>query len=115
MCLFVVRVDYSSTPHLVSKTSSSVTVSWPKSDKVTTGLESYYQYAVEATTGGQYVMREFVPYETGQNDPTATVTGLMHNTAYEIRVKICARRNGQVLNGSIGGSITEKTQCTGEL
>ncbi|KAK2156855.1 hypothetical protein NP493_1931g00000 [Ridgeia piscesae] len=108
----IVRVDYSSTPQLVSKTSSSVTVSWTKSDQVTAGLESYYQYAVEATTSGQYIMREFVPYETGRNDPTATVTGLMHNTAYEIRVKICARRNGQILNGSTGESITLKTQCT---
>ena len=112
MCLFVVRVDYSPTPQLVSKTSSSVTVSWPKSDQVTTGLESYYQYVVEATTGGQYIMREFVPYETGQNN--ATVNGLIHNTDYEIRVKICARLNGQLLNGSTGGSITVKTECTGE-
>ena len=114
MCLFVVRVDYSPTPQLVSKTSSSVTLSWPKSDQVTTGLDSYYQYVVEATTGGQYIMREFVPYETEQNDPNATVTGLIHNTEYEIRVKICARLNSQLLNGSTGGSITVKTECKGE-
>jgi len=68
----------------VTKTSYSVKVSWPKSDEVTAGLESYYQYVVEATASGQDPVQVTRQLESGQSDLTAVLVGLRHNSEYEI-------------------------------
>ncbi|KAI0221675.1 Receptor-type tyrosine-protein phosphatase T [Lamellibrachia satsuma] len=109
-----VRVHYKSSYHVVSLsvTSSSVTVSWPKSDQVTAGLESYYRYVVEATVSGQDPKQEIIQFETGQGDQTAVISDLTHNTEYKITVRICARHNSERLNGSAGYPLTVKTKCT---
>ena len=92
----------------MSETSSSVTVSWPKSDQVTTGLESYYRYVVEATTSGQQPVDVVKQLES---DPTAVITGLQHNREYEIRVRVTDER--QTVKGAAGGPLKVKTKCTG--
>ncbi|KAI0209895.1 hypothetical protein LSAT2_005329, partial [Lamellibrachia satsuma] len=110
----IIRVDYKSSYHVVSLsvTSSSVNVSWPKSDQVTAGLESYYKYVVEATASGQDPKQEITQFEPGQGDQTAVITDLTHNTEYKITVRICARHNSERLNGSAGYPLTVKTKCT---
>ena len=92
----------------MSETSSSVTVRWPKSDQVTTGLESYYRYVVEATTGGQDPVEVVKQLES---DLTAVIPGLQHNREYEIRVRVTDER--QTLKGTAGGPLKVKTKCTG--
>ena len=116
MYFFVARVDYKSSYQVVSLsvTNSSVYVSWPKSDQVTAGLESYYRYVVEATASGQDPKQEITQFETGQGDQTAVISDLTHNTEYKITVRICARHNSERLNGSAGYPLTVKTKCTGE-
>ena len=75
---------------------------------MTTGLESYYQYVVEATTSGQDPVEVVKQLES---DPTAVITGLQHNREYEIRVRVTDER--QTLKGAAGGPLKVKTECTG--
>ncbi|KAI0210807.1 hypothetical protein LSAT2_004413 [Lamellibrachia satsuma] len=104
------RVDYSSTPENVSASSSSVSVSWSQSGRVPPGLESYYQYVVEATDGQstKEVTRQFV---AGQSDQTADINDLMHNTNYNIKVRIDAEHNTQKRKGYAGDILRVKTKC----
>ena len=85
-----------------------MTVSWPKSDQVTTGLESYYQYVVEATTSGQDPVEVVKQLES---DLTAVIRGLQHNREYEIRVRVTDKT--QTLKGAAGGPLKVKTKCAG--
>ena len=96
----------------MKKTSSSVTVSWPKSNQVTTALESYYRYVVQAAASGQATKNVTKQFETGQGDQSAVLVGLRHNTDYEIRVRISD--STQTLGGSPGGTLHVKTKCKGK-
>ena len=108
--LFTVRVDYHSTPTRLSVTSSSVSVSWPQSEAVPRGLESYYQYVVEAADGHdtKEVTRPFI---AGQASQTADITGLKHNTKYQIKVRIDATYKKETKRGYAGPSLAVKTAC----
>ena len=108
--VFKVTVDYTSTPSRQSLTSSSVSVSWPQSGDVPRGLESYYQYVVEAADGHdtKEVTRPFI---AGQASQTADITGLKHNTNYHIKVRIDATHNKETKGGNAGPSLAVKTAC----
>ena len=75
---------------------------------MTTGLESYYQYVVEATTGGQDPVDVVKQLES---DLTAVIPGLQHNREYEIRVRVTDKR--QTVKGAAGGTLKVKTKCAG--
>ena len=92
-------------------TSSSVTVSWPQSGGVPRGLESYYQYVVEAADGRDIKM-ETRPFIAGQATQTANIMGLKYNTMYYVRVRIDATHNLQTRKGYAGHSLAVKTACT---
>ncbi|KAI0221423.1 hypothetical protein LSAT2_027240 [Lamellibrachia satsuma] len=104
------KVDYSSTPKNVSVSSSSVSVSWPQSKQVPPGLESYYQYVVEAADGQstKQVTRHFM---AEQSDQTVDIDDLKHNTYYNIKVRIDAEHNTQKREGNAGGVLRVKTKC----
>ena len=111
--LLAVRVDYQSTPKKLSVTSSSASVSWPQSERVPPGLESYYQYVVEYADGqGTETLTR--PFIAGQGDQSVEIKGLKHNTNYYIKVRIDARHNNQTRQGSAGQTLTLKTTITGK-
>ena len=91
-------------------TSSSVSVSWPQSGGVPRGLESYYQYVVEAADGHdtKEVTRPFI---AGKDSQTADITGLKHNKLYHIKVRIDATYNKETKRGYTGPSLPVKTAC----
>ena len=91
-------------------TSSSVSVSWPQSGAVQGGLESYYQYVVEATDG-QDTKEVIRPFTAGQGSQTADIKGLKHNTKYHIKVRIDATHNKETKRGHAGPSLAVKTVC----
>ena len=108
--MFAVEVNYGSTPARLSVTSSSVFVSWPQSGGVPRGLESYYQYVVEAADGRDTTM-ETRPFIAGQVTQIANITGLKHNIMYNVKVRIDATHNSQTRKGSAGGTLGVKTAC----
>ena len=110
ICFFTVRVDYNSTPTGLSVTSSSVSVSWPQSGGVPRGLESYYQYVVEAADG-RGTRKVTRPFIAGQASQTANITGLKHNTKYDVKVRIDATHNSQTREGHPGRTLRVKTAC----
>ena len=87
-----------------------MSVSWPQSGGVPRGLESYYQYVAEAADGRgtRPVTRPFI---AGQATQTANITGLRHNTMYNVNVRIDASHNSQTRKGSAGGTLIVKTAC----
>lgn len=111
--MFAERVDYSSAPKNVSVSSSSVSVSCPQSGLVPSGLESYYQYVVEAT-GGQSTKQVTRHFKAGQGDQTVDIDDLKHNTNYNIKVRIDAEHNKQKREGYAGGILRVKTKCKGK-
>ena len=101
---FAVTVNYHSTPTRLSVTSSSVSVSWPQSGGVPRGLESYYQYVVEAADGaGTKEMTR--PFIAGRATQAADISGLKHSTNYLITVRIDATHNSHTRKGNPGGTL----------
>ena len=108
--VFVVTVNYESTPTKLSVTSSSVSVSWPQSGGVPRGLESYYQYVVDVLDG-RGTRKVDRPFIAGQAIQTADIRGLKHNTLYHIKVRIVATHNSQTRNGNAGDTLDVTTPC----
>ena len=91
-------------------TNSSVSVSWPQSGGVPRGLESYYQYVVEAADGAG-TRKETRPFIAGRATQTVKISGLNHNRKYNIKVRIDATHNSHTRKGSAGGTLGVKTAC----
>ena len=91
-------------------TSSSVSVSWPQLGGVPRGLESYYQYVVEAADG-RGTRKVTRPFIAGRASQIADIRGLKHNTLYHIKVRIVATHNSQTRVGNPGGTLRVKTAC----
>ncbi|KAI0218038.1 hypothetical protein LSAT2_030224 [Lamellibrachia satsuma] len=79
--------------------------------QVPPGLESHYQYVVEAADG-QSTKRVTKQFVAGQGDQSVEIKGLKHNTDYYIKVRIDARHNNQKRQGYAGQPLTLKTKNT---
>ena len=108
--LIAVTINYESTPTKLSVTSSSVSVSWSQSGGVPRGLESYYQYVVEAADG-RGTRKVTIPVTAGLASQTADIRGLKHNTLYHIKVRIDATHNSKTREGNHGRTLYVKTTC----
>ena len=94
---------------MVSRTDSSASVQWPPSTQVTSGLEGYYTYVVEAASING-TLQAINPF----GNLKADIEGLLHNTQYTFTVRIDAEHNGKTRQGKRGSDLIVKTGCAGK-
>ena len=94
---------------MLSRTDSSLSVQWPPSTQVPSGLESHYTYVIEATSdnGTVHVIKPI-------GNLTADIGGLIHNTQYTFTVRIDAEHNGETRQGKHGSDLIVMTLCAGK-
>ena len=96
-------------------TNSTITITWQQIRNLPTVPDGYYMYLLDYRTGsGSYRRGPDVSHDPSSDSNTATVTDLVYNTEYVIRVSPYRTMRSDTEYGRSYDTFNVKTNCNGE-